>query len=86
MKNQRKTIIALTLALIIALTIIPITVEAKPTTLPKGLEKKIPKNGFIVKTDLGEVIRYREYIPLDIEAIEDFFPPNQGIELPDDIL
>jgi glyoxylase-like metal-dependent hydrolase (beta-lactamase superfamily II) len=85
MKNQRKTIIALTLVLIIALTIIPISVEAKPSKLPKGLEKKIPKKGFIVKTDLGDVIRYREYIPLDIEALESYIPPNMGIELPDAI-
>jgi len=81
MKNQRKTIIALALILIIALTIIPISVEAKPSKLPKGLQKKIPKKGFIVETDLGDVIRYREYIPLDIEAIENYIP--QGIELPD---
>ena len=85
MKNQRKTIIALALILIIALTIIPISVEAKPSKLPKGLEKKIPKKGFIVKTDLGDVIRYREYIPLDIEALESYIPPNMGIELPDAI-
>ena len=86
MKNQKKKLVTLILILVITLTLLPISVEAKPETLPKGLQKKIPKNGFIVETNLGEVIRYREYIPLDIESIVDYIPPYPEIpELPDDI-
>lgn len=72
--------------LIIALTIIPITVTAKPSKLPKGLEKKIPKKGFIVKEEFGDVKRYREYIPLD-PSIAQSFPvdPSQLEDLPDHI-
>jgi glyoxylase-like metal-dependent hydrolase (beta-lactamase superfamily II) len=86
MKNQRKTILALTLALIIALTIVPISVGAKPSNLPKGLKKRIPKNGFIVKEEFGDVIRYREYIPLDASIAQSFpVDPSLLEDLPDHI-
>ena len=66
MNKQRKTILVITLSLILAFSTILVLAYAKPSELPRGLEKGIPKNGFIVKTDFGNVIRYREYIPLDL--------------------
>ena len=79
-KHQRKTLIALTLTIILSLTLVAPLVEAKPSKLPKGLQKKIPKSGFIVREDLGAVIRYWEYIPLDPEIANIFSVDSSMLE------
>ncbi len=101
-RQQRKTLIVLTLIILISLTIVAPLVEAKSSKeskghekklpkehegkLPKGLEKKIPKKGFIVREDLGEVIRYREYIPLDPEIADTFtVDPSILEDIPDHV-
>ena len=97
-KNEsttEKTLTVLTLALIICMTIIPVTVEAKkPKETPKeqvkhnskDSSKPIPRNGFIVKKNLGnQVTLYREYIPLNIEELAESYPidPSMIEQLPD---
>ena len=77
------------------MTIIPVTVEAKkPKETPKeqvkhnskDSSKPIPRNGFIVKKNLGnQVTLYREYIPLNIEELAESYPidPSMIEQLPD---
>ena len=82
MNQQRsKIIIFITLATIISISLIPTAVLATPSQLPKGVSKNIPKNGFIVKQDLGDVMLYREYIPLDVDSLLAGYPGTPPVDV-----
>ena len=73
-QQQRKTLIIITVTLILCLSTFTVPVEAKQTknnvkNTVKNVVSKLLKKGFIVREDLGNVIRYKEYIPLNVEDL-----------------